>query len=78
MGGRWQLEEVLYVQFDLLQVRKSICSVWAQFDSWGIWVFPKIWVPQNGWFIMENLIKMDDLGYHYFWKHPYIDTEIYS
>ena len=27
-----------------------------------IWVFPKIGVPQNGWFIMENSIKMDDLG----------------
>ena len=23
---------------------------------------PKIGIPQNGWFIMENLIKMDDLG----------------
>ena len=34
-----------------------------------IWVFPKIGVPQNGWFMMENLIKMDDLGYPYFWKH---------
>ena len=21
--------------------------------------------------IMENPIEMDDLGYHYFWKHPY-------
>ena len=26
------------------------------------WVFPKIVVPQNGWFIRENPIKMDDLG----------------
>ena len=25
-------------------------------------VFPKIGVPQNGWFIRENPIKMDDLG----------------
>ena len=26
-----------------------------------IWVFPKIGVSQNGWLIMENPIKMDDL-----------------
>ena len=25
-------------------------------------MFPKIGVPQNGWFMMENHIKMDDLG----------------
>jgi len=23
----------------------------------GKWVFPKIGVPQNGWFLMENPIK---------------------
>ena len=36
-----------------------------------IWVFPKIGVPQNGWFLLKKLIKMDDLGYHCFRKHPY-------
>ena len=30
--------------------------------SWHTWVFPKLEVPQNRWFIMENPIKMDDLG----------------
>ena len=27
-----------------------------------IWVLPKIAVPQNGWFIIENPIEMDGLG----------------
>ena len=26
------------------------------------WEFPKKGVPQNGWFIMENPVEMDDLG----------------
>ena len=35
------------------------------------WVFPKIRVPQNGWFIRENpIIELMIRGYHYFWKHP--------
>ena len=38
---------------------RAIMLLESQF-TW--WMFPKIGIPQNAWFIMENPIKMDDLG----------------
>ena len=37
-----------------------------------VWVFPKIVVPQNGWFIMEIPTKRMIWGYPYFRKRPYL------
>ena len=42
------------------------------YEDMRIWLFPKIGVPQNGWFLGENPIRIDGLGYPYFWKHLYI------
>ena len=39
----------------IVRITLTICRHLLQLDE-TIWVFPKIEVPQNGWFIKENLI----------------------
>ena len=59
----------------IYDLRKKMCLE-------RIWVIPKIGVPQNGWFITENPMKMDDLGIPVFLETPiskvlqHWDTEI--
>ena len=69
MENVMEIEDFMRICCQVSKLREKT----SQFSSIIIWVFPKIGVPQNGWFRMENPIKMDDLGvYPYFWKHPYV------
>ena len=52
-------------------------NIYMSFCYITIWMFPKIGVPQNGWFIWKTLLKWMIWGYHHFRKPPYIYIYIY-
>jgi hypothetical protein len=62
----WLYDYKVYQQLD---IRRYNCYSWLTIAITG-WGFPTMGVPQNGWFTMANLIKMNDLGYPQFRKKP--------
>jgi len=70
----WSMPELplrssLYLGLGGRRLTEVACSCYSELK----WVFPRIGVPQNGWFMMEILLKWMIWGYHYFWKHPYLN-----
>ncbi len=62
---------LLVFRGQIMPMKGTICLIITNI----IWVFPNIGVPQNGWFIMENPIKMGWFGGFsnlYFWFNTHL------
>ena len=81
IGWHFQVQKVCYSHEGTLNKfliddkgmhESQMINVLAQARSFkrNMWVFPKIRVPQNGWFIMENPSKMYILGVPLFLETP--------
>ena len=61
--------------YDILGRRRSLkqhSQKKQRIENWDIWVFPKIVVPPIIHFNRDFHYKPSILGYHYFWKHPFL------
>ena len=73
-AGRSTLEKVAD---DAWMNSGKVCNLFSVVESRisSLRMFPKIGVPQIGWFIMENSLKWMIWGYHYFRNPPSLHSK---
>ena len=62
----------IYIYIYILKNIYVYIYIYIYISFWGV---PEMGVPQNGWFLEKNQIKMDDFGVPYVRKLPYVDLD---